>query len=477
MQEMEDTSRNWEDATAKAMQEVRQDITRLDSNAETQKKYFGQKLELVRTQAESAAEKAEAAQQQIDSVREQTQHMRDTLVAIHVHSEKLTTGLGNVMDRFERLHFDLPNVLDDWMRLRLGHESGRPTVSGAELHTAPWSSNGERIFVPPNPPLHPSTSQPCPPADDSKPSSSTPPPPPLSETQSDTPSKYYKELMQSQTDALRDLESEMERREHRSRSMGSRSGESASQPSPVVRSAPLQSIQKSPEAENKQDREKEAIGSQGNGGTTDVEMEMEENIPGSMEAGVNDGGVEDSRDGLAEIGVGESRLSTQANDDMDIEMEETPGRTEGNRIDQGENAMPTMVEATSLDRPSPFNDPLPTAFQTTVIPPTPSTPVGQPSSSPAVICPETVEAPPGLLAITPSVSPQSSQSTIPSPSPHPNNQLLQVRPPPTVHSGPVTRSRSRSRSTSAHPDGNIHHPSLIQKSKPSQGGKSGSRRG
>ena len=85
------------------MQEVRQDIMQLESNADTQKKHFDQRLEAVNEVAKSAEEKADGTQNQINSVRQQTEYLHNSLVAAQKHTDKLTCGLSNVMERFNRM--------------------------------------------------------------------------------------------------------------------------------------------------------------------------------------------------------------------------------------------------------------------------------------------------------------------------------------------------------------------------------------
>ena len=124
-------SQNMEDATTITIQELRQDIDRIDSNLETQKKFFGQQLARVGDQAQSALDLTGGLQEQMDGVRQQASEMHKSLGAIHEHSCELTKGLGKMMEKFERLSFDLPNILDHWMNIR---ETAPTTVTGAQLH-------------------------------------------------------------------------------------------------------------------------------------------------------------------------------------------------------------------------------------------------------------------------------------------------------------------------------------------------------
>ena len=445
LQEVQDTNRNWEDATAKAMQEVRRDISRIESNADTQKKYFGQQLELVNQQAKSAEQKAEMANQQVDSVRLRTEEMHKSLSAMHTHTTELTSGLSTVMNRFSQLHFDLPNAFDDWMRVRMGKEGAGPsTVSGMELHASRWSSTNEPMHVPQAPSMPTPAAQTYPPSAEE--TSSTPPPPNPSQTQSDTsPSKYFDFL---QGNALVDLESELGKNGGRSRSGGTRSsGSRGSQPSPVVRSAPLVSDTTDRYYETMEMQVDIVGGSiidEGPGARENDKAVVEDEDKAAEEAAE----VTESAD-LVEVS---SRPTTQEAEDMDMETEEEGG---GNtEIEEGEirptlspsvDALPATTETLSVaEVGSPPQPP-----QTFIFPPTPSPFRMQMFSSPAIIGDQIVHPPEGMLAET---TPPSSQPPLPS-----NHRLLALPVTRTadIQLGLVTRSRSRSRSTSGPPPENI----------------------
>ena len=140
-----------EDAAALRFGEIQQDINRLESNSETQRKYIGQELERVKLRTQTAVDHA---QQQIDSLRQQTTDMHSSLTAIHHQSQTLTDGLKTMMNSFSNLRFDLLNAFNDWMRVRMG-EAGTGTVSGSDLRQGPWSLTAEQKHIPLLPPLLP----------------------------------------------------------------------------------------------------------------------------------------------------------------------------------------------------------------------------------------------------------------------------------------------------------------------------------
>ena len=152
---VEDRTNILEEATTRRFRDLHQDIDRLHSNSETQKKYIGQEVMRLETQSQSAAERTQA---QIDSLRQQTSDMHTSLSSIHEHSGLLTQGLQNMMDRFQDLRFDLPHAFDDWLRVR--EERGSGTVSGAELQPR---FSGRNTPLPSLPTLGPLVVSPPPP--------------------------------------------------------------------------------------------------------------------------------------------------------------------------------------------------------------------------------------------------------------------------------------------------------------------------
>ena len=180
--------------------EITQQISRLDSNAETQKKWVGQRLELVEEHARTADERMSGFQSQIDSVRQQTQDLHQSLLAVHDHSQQLTSGLSTVIDKFKNLRFDLPAILDDWSRMNNENREGR-VVTTDQLHIpgmphVPSLPRLSRSLEPLQPLLLP-IRQPTPPLQSQ--SSSDP----------DSPSKFIARYILSQpateTEALQDI--------------------------------------------------------------------------------------------------------------------------------------------------------------------------------------------------------------------------------------------------------------------------------
>jgi hypothetical protein len=485
LQDLENTNRNWEGATARAMQEDQQDITRLESNADTQKKHFDQRLEAVNEVAKSAEEKVNGTQNQIDSVRQQTEYLHNSLVAAQKHTDKLTSGLSNVMERFNRMNFDLPNAFDDWVRVRLGGDgTGPTTVSGADLHRSRWSANGEQLqppLVPPIPlpiPSFSGTSSVSQPAAEEE----NPPTPPgaTSQSQSDTsPSKFFADYLHAdQGQALGDLESELERQNRRSSSGGTRSsGSRGRQPSleshwPNVAGQWERNSSEAKQKSGEEDAEGQ-IAEQPAAGehaaemrTAEEQMAEESGKTGEVSCQPTSKGLEvmekklgveensGGKEARAEEQVAEvnSRPTTEGLEDMDVETEDDVG-CGGKEMDMEEGeippTMPSMAVADSgfagadaMEEDIP-QDSLPPSqsLQTVVVPPTPSSSQGHIVSSPAIVTHQAVHPPEGML---------SSSTPPPSPPTEPDHRLLAL--PATRASdalqGPITRSRSRSRSLS-----------------------------
>jgi chromosome segregation ATPase len=156
LQDVEAHTGSLEDVTSLRYGEITQQISRLDSNAETQKKWVGQRLELVEEHARTADERMSGFQSQIDSVRQQTQDLHQSLLAVHDHSQQLTSGLSTVIDKFKNLCFDLPAILDDWSRMNNENREGR-VVTTDQLHIpgmphVPSLPRLSRSLEPPQPP-------------------------------------------------------------------------------------------------------------------------------------------------------------------------------------------------------------------------------------------------------------------------------------------------------------------------------------
>jgi hypothetical protein len=147
---LEEHREDLEAAAALRFREVTQSVDRLESNVDTQKKFFGQELARVELKVESVADKTEGVQDQVNSLRTQTQDMHDSLLVMQKHSEELTSGLTKVISGFKHLRFDVTNAVDDWLRIRFGQDgAGQTTVSAADLH---GGSGMGHIPHPPHPP-------------------------------------------------------------------------------------------------------------------------------------------------------------------------------------------------------------------------------------------------------------------------------------------------------------------------------------
>jgi len=159
LSEVEGHSGAMEKATACRFDEITQDLGRLQSNSETQKKVMAQELARIEVETHSAVDRA---QTQIDSLRQQTSDMHTSLTAIHEHSSTLTATLKNMMQSFTDMRFELPNTIDNcidnWMRVKAGGQNG--TVSAAELQ--PWKSSTSLLPLSLPPPLQVSPPPPAP---------------------------------------------------------------------------------------------------------------------------------------------------------------------------------------------------------------------------------------------------------------------------------------------------------------------------
>jgi len=121
-------------ATATSLQDIRGDVTRMDSNNEVQKKYFIKELVKVEEVARSGVEQSKGLQEQLDSMRQQTRVMTESLTSQHKHSEELTKAPTKMMQGMKELHFDMPGHFDDWLKMQLDQAEGGPsTISGEDL--------------------------------------------------------------------------------------------------------------------------------------------------------------------------------------------------------------------------------------------------------------------------------------------------------------------------------------------------------
>lgn len=200
LRELDENSRVMEDATALRIQEINRELERLDSNAETQKKYFIQVISRVEDKADTALERTTGLQDQINNVCKQTQ-------SIHEHSSALTKGIGSLIEGFDQMRFNLPDIFDNMLKMRLGSTE---LVTGEQLHRpAPFFSS-----IPPLPPMPPLSStnnngngmtgggRPDSPEDR----------PPTSQSSSIqvSPSKFFSQYIRDPNDGLADLQNQLD---------------------------------------------------------------------------------------------------------------------------------------------------------------------------------------------------------------------------------------------------------------------------
>jgi hypothetical protein len=269
---------------AARLEEVRQDIDRVESNVQTHRQYFSQ--EIVRLE-ERSLERSELLQQQVNSVREQTQSISDSGAALQRNAQELTESLRTITSNFQNMHFDIPNILDDWLRLRTGEK--RDTVSGEQLHTR-WGGNQATLppLLPyphfpllqphPAPPPQPDNSDGVNSSSDAPAMPNDAPDPTPTGADELSPSKFMSAFMYSQP--TRDLETELDRRElerssgedpfldspslfYRRGGAGDRSLTGSPKPTPVIRQGEKASADKSPKAMLFKEKAAEDISSAG----------------------------------------------------------------------------------------------------------------------------------------------------------------------------------------------------------------------
>jgi hypothetical protein len=129
------------------MEEIRTDVGRVDSNQETQAKFFKQQLERVEGVANAALDRTTGLQEQVNSVRQQTHDLHESLSGMNRHQEALTTGLTGTMERLQGFQFQIPTLFDDWLKVQTG---GYPLTINSRQVEHPWIAP----HVPPAPALN-----------------------------------------------------------------------------------------------------------------------------------------------------------------------------------------------------------------------------------------------------------------------------------------------------------------------------------
>lgn len=386
---MERVTATLSDKTASGMQEVLGEVVRLAASQDTQRKYFVKEMLRVEGIAESAKEMAAGVQDQVSSVRQQTFDMHNSLTAMQRHSEQLTSGLRDIMVGFREMNFDMPTKFDNWLRVRLGNEGGLPsTISGEDLQK---QSNN-------HPPL---------PA----------PPPSIAPLESAT--------IPDQQSVDPNTESDQDGAKH-----------SSSQSSTELYNVYLHS---QTSQDNLMSQENSLLVDFG----VNKDTAMQVDVLG--ESGSNrDSGAESVTREAGEVATGNSLPED---------------KEEGEILEERRPSVPTHMDELQPEPVGPIPSTIPSDATTggpVVMDASadqemaPMEPFSAASPiSPNIVRSNSVEPPIGLLARNVDMSPPSSQPTMSSPSPLPRPQLLAV--PLVGNTGPMTRSRSRSRSPSIPP--------------------------
>jgi hypothetical protein len=420
LSEVEAHATGMEKATTIRFDEVAHEMERLQSNSETQKKVLAQELGRIEVQTQSAVDRA---QTQIDSLRQQTTDMHTSLAAIHEHSTTLTASLKNMMQSFKDLRFELPNAFDHWMTVKAGGQNG--TVSGAELQ--PWNSSMSLPPVSLPPPLQVRLPPPAPspPANTIAPETNTGSiesphrtPAPNTAGPPNSPNDSYQGFMapyMEHSDAMRDLNHNLDNGGTGDMDVDqvNLNLEGAAGIQQMDQELRGQVVEQEGRMEPMRQAER-ATTEHAERATTETEQAEQHSTPDRSGAE----SVPASTSAIAETG---GAIVTDEN------MPQTQEGTSGNLS----NAPP--VEETNVSQPL-------TPGQSQRTPP---------STPPTFIRDHSVPPPSGMLVSNYiEVLPPSSQSSLASPSPQPNYRLLnQPRAGDETRStGPMTRSRSRSRS-------------------------------
>ncbi len=483
LQTVEDRTETVVDATRVTLQEVRGDIARLDSNQATQKKYILKQLVDVEELAKTALEKTAGVQEQVDSVRQQTRDMHQSLTSMHRHSELLTTGLQQAIERMRDLHFEMPTQFDDWLKIRLGSDGGYPSTVATDALEIQHQFNIPIPAAPPIPPLPSTQSVPRPVDAASAPDDNS-----QSSSGSRTSSvDLYRQFMHgSSQEEPSDLEGPTT-----GQSCG---GEGTSRGDVEIgdqeSAAPPSSLQDAQEADHPRDRLEEGEGS------PDEEPPSFMPLPSSLMPLPPSSLPPPSSSMMTEVDPNDQEVPGESGRQEDVggnatdaEMADEESLTDGGDVEMDEGPADGVASQmatplfTSLGADSPMADaPVagpeeipgelgnPTATPE-MEPTTASTP---PPTSPPIIHATSVDPPAGLLAVDIRLSPPSSQPSLPTPSPLPNRRLLGI-PGPTqsepqdIPVGPITRSRSQSRSASRSPSAplsGVNSPQKGRQSKP-----------
>src|SRR5258705_1087023 len=477
LQTVEDRTDTVVDATRVTLQEVRGEMARLDSNQDTQKKYILKQLVEVEELAKTALEKTAGVQEQVDSVRQQTRDMHQSLTSMHRHSELLTTGLHQAIDRMRDLHFEMPTQFDDWLKIRLGSEGAYPSTVAGDALQLQHHFNIPIPAAPPIPPL-PSTQSLPPPME----AASAPHDNSQSSSGSRTSSvDLYQQFMHgSSQEEPSDPEGPGTRQPcvEEGTSRGDvELGYRESAPPPTL-------LQAAHEADHLPERPEEEEETEDEGPPSSMppppswmplppsslppppSSMMTEVDPIDQEAPGETGRQEDAGGNAMDAVMADEQ---SVSDGGDIEMDDGP--IDGVASQTATPLFSTLgADSPMADAPVEGPEEIPGELgNPTAIPEMePTTASTPPPTSPPVVHATSVEPPAGLLAVDIRLSPPSSQPSMPTPSPLPNRRLLGIpRPsqsePQDLPIGPITTSRSQSRSVSRSPSAPVSGDTSPQK--------------
>ena len=134
MNEVRSEVQKLQQATLERLSNVEQTVDRLDSNIDTQRKYFSKEIGKAQMAAEIAFN--------------QSAENRQSINAISEYSGRSAEFMNSLMDRLTNLRFELPNALDQWATMRFGHQEGPSTVTASQLHHPPIASSANHIPAP-----------------------------------------------------------------------------------------------------------------------------------------------------------------------------------------------------------------------------------------------------------------------------------------------------------------------------------------
>jgi len=133
--------RSMEESTRVRFDELRQDMGRIESNADTTKRFFGEQLAEVQRQSNETLDRTRVYDNQLELLQQQTAALHSSLSTIHTQSSHMTSCLSTMMNRFEKLSFDLPTMMDQWMIQR----HGEGTISSSQLQRAGFEGGHPKL--------------------------------------------------------------------------------------------------------------------------------------------------------------------------------------------------------------------------------------------------------------------------------------------------------------------------------------------